>query len=91
MVQKFSHRLLQRGYPAALVASAVSAVSFSDRAKYLQRSTHTPCDSAACPLVLPYLGSVPELKLQQLLHCTYEAHPEAHVHMSKPFVCFTTL
>mgnify|MGYP001809584684 FL=1 len=89
MVAKFSHRLLQRGYPQQWISAQAAAVSFSDRDKYLQRSTHAPSSSAASALIVPYLNSVPELGLQQLLHDMYTDHPAAHAHMAKPFVCFT--
>jgi hypothetical protein len=89
MVAKFSHRLLQRGYPQQWITAQITNVSFDDRDKYLQRSTHAPSSSAASAFVVPYLSSVPELRLQQLLHSTYYDHPAAHTHMAKPFVCFT--
>jgi hypothetical protein len=89
MVQKFTHRLRRRGYPLHGLEAAIAAVSYSDRHKYLHRTEGNPAQKAGAALVVPYATGVPQLQLQQLLHCVYATHPEAHHHMSKPLVCFT--
>lgn len=89
IVEKFKHRLMQRGYPSQLIAASVAAVSFSDRHRYLQHNLSGCRDAGeACAFVVPYVQGVPEMQLQQLLHSMYISHPEVHEYISKPLVCF---
>jgi hypothetical protein len=87
MVQKFTHRLLQRGYPLHVINSAVAKVSYADRSRYLQSSGKSTEDSV-CAFVIPYAGGVPEMQLQKLLHEAYAGDSEVQAYLPKPIVCF---
>lgn len=89
MVSKFTHRLLRRGYPRAVVSAAISKVCYDQRARFLHKG---PADSAApspTAFIVPYANGVPDMRLQALLHEVYLQHPEAHEYITKPLVCFT--
>ena len=87
MVEKFTYRLLQRGYPQSVIDSALGKVSYSDRPKYLQHLCHKEKDGN-CAFVIPYAHGVADLQLQKLMHELYAGHPEVHAYMPKPIVCF---
>jgi hypothetical protein len=89
MVAKFRHRLLQRGYNPSVVDAAIASVSFDDRHTYLHRGTRSTPAHACTPLVVPHVAGVPDMHLQQMLHCIYDASPDVHSHISRPLVCFT--
>ena len=88
MVSKFTHRLLRRGYPQAVISAALAKVSYDRRPTYLHKA---PTQSGASPtaFVVPYASGVPDMRLQSLLHTVYMQHPEAHQYIPRPLVCFT--
>jgi hypothetical protein len=72
MVQKFTHRLRERGYPLASIQPLVSKVSFADRAKYIAAAvTHSKYaqqgSGEVLPLVVPYTRDVAVMQLPSLL------------------------
>jgi hypothetical protein len=90
MVRKFTHRLLQRGYPLQLIASIANKVSHADRHKYL-RVSGKAANNEQCVLVVPYAQMVPELQLHKLLRTEYVLGGEAlHVDLPlRPIVAFS--
>jgi hypothetical protein len=72
MVQKFTHRLRERGYPSASIQQLVSKVSFADRAKYIaaavDNSKYAQQGSGeVLPLVVPYARDIAVMQLPSLL------------------------
>lgn len=95
MVAKFTHRLRQRGYPAASIAAAVSRVSYADRSAYLASAVCTDSPKRApagvLPLVVPYSRDVSVMRLPALLRAQLMHSPEAAALLptEQVFVCFT--
>ena len=82
MVDKFTHRLRQRGYPLALIQGVIDRVRHTDRARYLAGRTPTPGGSTLA-LSLPYAGVVPALRPQARLYHAYKG-AAATVHTTLP-------
>lgn len=91
MVRKFTHRLLQRGYPKHMITSIISHVSHAERQRYLSRSSCIATSSGKCALVVPYAQMVPQIQPQKLLHTAYVNGGEAlHAALpSRPIVAFS--
>ena len=79
MVEKFSQRLCQRGYPQHMVASMVSRVSFACRQQYMSSSSSRKAtrSNSRSVLAVPYARLVPGLRLPQLLRDEYVLGDEA--------------
>ena len=91
MVRKFTHRLLQRGYPLRMITNITNNVSHADRQRYLSHISCSASSSGNCVLVVPYAQIVPQMKLQKLLHTAYINGGEAlHASLpSRPIVAFS--
>lgn len=91
MVRKFTHRLKQRGYPAALIDRIASRIDFTDRQQYLTKCSSKSTKGGQSVLVMPYAQLVPQLQLPQLLRDQYEQCGEdLHAVMpQRPIVAYT--
>ena len=91
MVRKFTHRLLQRGYPMAMVQSMVSRVRHDSRQRYLIGQSGVSTKPGQSVWVVPYAQLVPQLRLPQLLRDQYQSSGEAlHTCMpQRPIVAYT--
>jgi len=91
MVQKFTHRLCQRGYPPHMIASITSRISHGQRQRYLTCSGQQQRTAGGhTALVIPYAQGVPEMRLQQALRAVYMEGGEAlHAIIPPPIVAFS--
>jgi len=98
MVQKFTHRLRERGYPLASIQAMVSKVSFADRAKYIaaavagSRSAQQG-SGEVLPLVVPYARDVAVMQLPTLLRQVVMQSPGVEQKLrglhTRALVCFS--
>lgn len=71
MVAAFTHRLLRRGYPRALIERAQRAVRWADRRTYILHACAPKPSKNKLVLALPYASGVPELAPQRVLHAAH--------------------
>jgi hypothetical protein len=98
MVQKFTHRLRERGYPLASIQALISKVSFADRSKYIAaavaNSKYAQQGSGeALPLVVPYARNVAVMQLPTLLRQVVMQSPGMSATLralhARALVCFS--